>query len=137
MKTLISAMLFSLLLYVPLLAAGEQAQKRFVAQIDKDGIQRVEMVGGEYYFDPNHVVVKVNVPVELKIRKPCGITPHDFVLKAPEAGLDVKVSLSKEPAVVTFTAIKAGVYPFECSKKLLFFQSHKERGMHGELEVVE
>lgn len=118
--------------------AGEQhAGKRFVATIDKDGYQRVEMTAGEYYFDPSVVVVKVNVPVELTIKKVGGITPHNFTMKAPEADLDFTIELSGEPKKVTFMATKAGTYPFECSKKLLFFKSHKDRGMHGVLEVVE
>jgi hypothetical protein len=31
------------------------------AVLDKDGIQRVEIVGGGYFFSPNRVIVKVNV----------------------------------------------------------------------------
>jgi hypothetical protein len=30
-----------------------------------------------------------------------------------------------------------GEYPFYCSKKLLFFKSHREKGMEGMLEVVQ
>lgn len=118
-------------------AEDKTVEKRFVATIDKDGYQRVEMTGGEYYFDPSVVVVKVNVPVELTIRKTGGITPHDFVIKAPEADLDFSIDLSSESKKVSFMATKAGSYPFECSNQFLFFKSHKERGMHGMLEVVE
>jgi plastocyanin len=39
--------------------------------------------------------------------------------------------------VIKFTPKKAGSYPFYCSKKLLFFESHKDKGMKGTLEVVE
>lgn len=119
-------------------AAGDQpAGKRFTASIDQDGVQRVSMTAGEYYFDPSVVVVKVNVPVELTIRKTGGIAPHDFVLKAAEAGLDVSLDLSSEPKKVSFMPARTGVYPFDCTKRFLFFKSHKERGMHGVLEVVE
>jgi len=119
------------------LAEDKPADKRFVATIDKDGYQRVEMTGGEYYFDPAIVVVKVNVPVELTIKKTGGMTPHDLVLKAPQADLDVKIELSSTPKKVSFMATKTGKYPFECTNQFLFFKSHKERGMHGVLEVVE
>jgi plastocyanin domain-containing protein len=120
-------------------AAGEKPkeEKLFTAAVSKDGVQRVEIVGGDYFFNPNHIVVKVNVPVELKIRKEGVIVPHDIVMKAAEAGIDFKVSLSKEPHVVRFTPTKTGSYPFYCSKKLLFFESHREKGMEGILEVVE
>jgi len=130
--------IISMMLIAAVAAADEQpAGKRFVATIDKDGYQRVEMTAGEYYFDPSVVVVKVNVPVELTIKKTGGMTPHNFTIKAPEAGLDFTIDISSEPKKVSFMATKTGSYPFECSKQFLFFKSHKDRGMHGVLEVVE
>jgi plastocyanin domain-containing protein len=119
------------------LAEDKPAQKRFVATIDKDGYQRVEMTAGEYYYDPAVVVVKVNVPVELTIKKKGGITPHNIVIKAPEADVEFNIDLSSEPKKISFMATKTGTYAFECTNKFLFFKSHKERGMHGVLEVVE
>ncbi len=118
--------------------AGEEAErKRFVATVGEDGYQHLEMLAGEYYYDPAVVVVKVNIPVELTIRREPGITPHDLVIKAPEAELDLSIELSKEPKKVSFMATKTGSYRFECSKRFLFFKSHRDRGMHGVLEVVE
>ena len=127
-----------LLLFVSSFAYGETAQeKRMVATLGADGVQRVEMVGGSYYFDPNTIVVKVNVPVELKVRKEPGMAPHSIAIHAPEAGIDFSESLSTEPKVIHFTPTKAGKYPFICDKRFLFFKSHKDRGMEGVLEVVE
>jgi plastocyanin len=137
MKYIVSITGALLLMAGTALAEDKHVEKRFVATIDKDGYQRVEMTAGEYYFDPAVVVVKVNVPVEFTIRKTGGITPHNLVMKAPEADLDFSIDISSEPKKVSFMATKIGSYPFECSKKLLFFKSHKERGMHGVLEVVE
>jgi len=37
---------------------------------------------------------------------------------------------------MNFTPTVAGVYPIYCDKKLLFFASHRERGMEGALEIV-
>jgi plastocyanin len=112
-------------------------EKRVVAVVDADGVQRVDVVGGGYYFDPNYIVVKVNVPVELKVRKEGGYTPHDIVVKAPEAGIDFGESLGKDPKVITFTPKTIGKYEMYCSKKLIFVKSHKDRGMHGTIEVVQ
>ncbi|MEK6581437.1 MAG: quinol oxidase [Nitrospirota bacterium] len=114
-----------------------QEKKVFKAAIDKDGVQRVEVIGGEYFFEPYHIIVKINVPVELTVRKKPGIVPHDIIVNAPEAGINFREDLSKEPKVIKFTPKKTGKYPVYCSKKLLFFKSHKERGMEGLLEVVE
>lgn len=123
---------------VSLALAKEPAQEKiYTAKIDTDGVQRVEVVGGGYFYDPNHIIVKVNVPVELKVRKEGGVVPHDIVLKAPEAGIDFKVPLKTEPTDIRFTPTKTGTYHFYCSHKLLFFKSHRDRGMEGVLEVVE
>lgn len=70
-------------------------------------------------------------------RPALGVTPHDFVLKAPEADIDIEVTLGETPTVVRFTPTRAGSYAFYCSKQLLFLKSHRERGMHGILEVVD
>jgi plastocyanin domain-containing protein len=139
MKRLIVA---AVLLYcIPLLAGVarcDEPQKEtvFTATIDKDGVQRVDMVGGSYFYRPNHIIVKVNVPVELTIRKEPGIVPHDILLKAPEAGIDFKLSLDEDPQTVKFTPTRTGSFPFYCDKKFLFFPSHREEGMEGVLEVV-
>jgi plastocyanin len=120
-------------------AYGEEAvkEKRVVATVDADGVQRVEVVGGGYYFDPNYIVVKVNVPVELNVRKEAGYTPHDIAVKAPEAGIDFAESLGKDPKTITFTPKTIGKYEMYCSKKLIFVKSHKDRGMVGTIEVVQ
>jgi len=113
-------------------------ETRMVANIGADGVQHVDITGGEYYYDPNHIVVKVNVPVELKVIKTSGYTPHDIIVKAPEAGIDFKTDFkSKEPAVIKFTPTKVGKYPMYCDKKIPFFKSHRDRGMEGVIEVVE
>jgi len=115
-------------------AAAEK--KEFIAKVDPDGVQRVEVLAGSYFFDPDYIVVKVNVPVEMKITMESGIIPHDIVLNAPEAGMDLKTDLSSStPQVMRFTPTKTGKFEFYCDKKFLFFESHKDKGMFGMLEV--
>ncbi|NTW59517.1 MAG: quinol oxidase, partial [Nitrospirae bacterium] len=62
---------------------------------------------------------------------------HNLSLKAAEADLDFTIAISKDPKKISFMATKTGTYPFECTERFLFFKSHKDRGMHGVLEVVE
>ena len=107
-----------------------------IVPVDKDGVQRVEIVGGSYFFKPNHIVVKVNIPVELKVSKESGLVPHDIAAKSPEAGIEFKESLSSTPKVIKFTPTKVGKYPLYCSKKAPFSKSHREKGMEGMIEVV-
>ena len=137
MRRLTSLSVVTILLLVFLANNARTEEKKVVASIGTDGVQRVEMVGGSYFFDPNYVIVKVNVPVEIKVKKESGMVPHDFVLKAPEADIDVRVDLGKEPQTIRFTPTKVGEYPFYCAKKLLFFESHREKGMKGILKVQE
>jgi plastocyanin domain-containing protein len=101
------------------------------ATIDSDGLQRAEIKGGGYFFKPNRIILKVNVPTELKLTKESGIVPHNFVIKAPEAGIDIDVPLGTEPKVITFKPIKTGTYPFHCSKKLLFFEQPRRKRHEG------
>ena len=103
---------------------------------DADGVQRIRIVAGSYFFKPNHLVVKVNVPVELTASRESGITPHDLVIRANEAGLAVKEDLGTEPKKIVFTATKPGKYAIYCSKKLPFVAGHRDKGMEGVLEVV-
>ena len=126
--------LASFILCFALAAIGQI--KGHKAVVDKDGIQRVNMLAGNYFFDPNHIIVRIDVPVEIIIKREPGITPHDMVIKAPEAGIDISEALSTEPKTIKFTPKKPGTYPFYCSKKLLFLQSHREKGMEGIIEVV-
>ena len=115
---------------------GTWQEKRFVVPVDYDGIQRVEIAGGEYFFDPNYIVVKVNKPVELKARKTARYVPHNLVAKAPEAGIDFTLELNNEPQAVKFTPTRTGKYSIYCDKQMFWFKTHRERGMEGLIEVV-
>jgi len=113
-----------------------EVQKPAQVKADQDGVQRVRVVAGSYFFKPNHIVVKANVPVELTASRESGVTPHDLVIHAVEAGLAIKEELATEPKKITFTATKPGKYAIYCSKKLPFVAGHREKGMEGVLEVV-
>ena len=120
----------------PAAAIAQDQKEVHVAKVDPDGVQRVRIEGGGYFFKPYHIIVKVNVPVELSASRDAGIVPHNLVIKAPEAGIAVEEDLATDIKKIAFTATAVGKYPFYCSNKLLFFASHRERGMEGVLEVV-
>jgi len=129
---------FALLVYWALLANAVFPQAEpYRAVIDSDGVQRVRVVGGSYFFRPNHIIVKVKTPVELLASLEPGIAPHTLVLDAPEAGVAIDENLSTDSKAIVFTTTAVGKYAFYCSNKLLFFKSHRENGMEGILEVVE
>ena len=132
LKILILSLLFG---FVSSYAEGQE--KPFVVPIDSDGVQRVVAVAGSYYFKPEHIIVKVNIPVEVIISKEAGIAPHNFVIKEPEAVIEVNERLSTKQKNIKFTPEKVGKYQFYCDKRLLFFKSHREKGMNGILEAIE
>ena len=117
-------------------AAPAFAQPPHVAKADADGVQRVQVVGGSYFFKPNHIVVKVNAPVELSASRERGLAPHNLVLKAMEAGLAVEEELSTDIKKIVFKPTAVGRYAFYCSKKPPFVAGHRQRGMEGVVEVV-
>jgi plastocyanin len=135
MKVFVS---ISAVVLVLLVGTGIAEEKKvYRATIDKDGVQRVNIQAGSYFFDPNYLIVKLNVPVEITIKKEPEMIAHDFVISAPEAGMDVKEPLSKEPKVIKLTPTRVGKYPFYCDHEFLFFRSHRVRGMEGTIEVTE
>ena len=92
---------------------------------------------GEVELDPGtRTVLQRGKPVELTLKSVTTITPHNFVLKEPSAGLHIDQTVDHgDTAIVKFTSTQPGTYTFYCDKKLLFFPSHREKGMEGRLEV--
>lgn len=109
----------------------------FQATIAADGVQHVRIEGGGYFFKPDRVIVKVNVPVELTVSVEKSLIPHTLVIQSPEAGMTVDESVSSDAKNIRFTPTAVGKYPFYCRNKLLFFKSHREKGMEGVLEVIQ
>lgn len=136
MKTITISIFLFFLSTVGVTGAGHENQA-VQATVGSDGIQTVSILGGSYFFKPKHIIVKVNVPVHLLIQKESGMTPHNIVIKAPEAGIHFKEEMKSKVKTIEFTPTKTGKYKIYCSKKLLFFASHEQKGMEGILEVVE
>jgi plastocyanin len=103
---------------------------------DMDGVQRATMILDSYSYAPNHLIVQNGKPVELTLHSVTFMTPHNFILKEPAAGMSVEVDTpAGKDKIVRFTPTQPGTYPFYCDKKLLFFKSHRDKGMEGLLEV--
>jgi plastocyanin len=112
------------------------AEEPVMLEGGQDGIQRGTLILDSYSYSPKHIVVTAGKPVELTLKSVTTITPHNFVLKEPGAGVNVDQTVDHgETAIVKFTPTQPGTYTFYCDKKLLFFPSHREKGMEGRLEV--
>ncbi|HYL90242.1 MAG TPA: cupredoxin domain-containing protein [Burkholderiales bacterium] len=116
--------------------SGSTAEKVFRPTVNAEGVQIVEIVAGSYYFDPNRVIVKVNVPVEVRVRKKAGMVPHDLTIDAADAGVHVNEDLGTDAKSIKFTFTRTGEYAFYCGQKPFFLKSHREHGMEGKFQVV-
>ncbi len=127
-----------LLLLVGLIGAGEcvSAGESVELALGDDGIQRGTITLDSYSYSPNHLIVRASKPVELTLTSVTTLTPHNFVLKEPAAGLSVEQDVGAGKSImVRVTPTQPGLYTFYCDKQLLFFKSHREKGMEGRLEV--
>jgi plastocyanin domain-containing protein len=101
----------------------------------RDGVQRIDVIVDSYSFEPDHIVVTANKPVEIDLKSVTSLIPHNFTINYPDAGLNVDEDIPHgKDLKVTFTPTKPGSYEFYCDKKFLF-DSHKDKGMKGVLEV--
>lgn len=109
-----------------------------IIEAEADGVQRGAITLDSYSYFPSHIVVQAGKPVELTVTSLTMLTPHNFVLKEQDAGLTVDEDVSAgSRKIIRFTPRQAGLFLFYCDKKLLFFKSHREKGMEGRLEVRE
>ena len=98
--------------------------------------QQITVHLGDYRFQPEIIEVIAGRPVELTLVNDDKITPHNFTLKEPAAGLDLSADVSGgQSSTLHFTPPTAGTYPLYCNKKLPFMKSHRERGMEAKLVV--
>jgi plastocyanin len=100
------------------------------ADIDTDGVQRIEVSMHSYYFEPSRIIVHAGKPVEIVLKNSSHIIPHGFTIA------DESLSVSEDKwgwgsTKVTFTPKKAGEYRFFCHKG-----DHEKNGMVGTLIVL-
>jgi plastocyanin len=127
-------LLFSLLAIVPcLLAAGPFAVE---VPLSADGVQRATIEADSYGFSPSHLIVRAGKPVELTFKSVTWLVPHNLVIDDPRSGLAIREEIpAGESVTVKFTPAATGSFAIYCDKKLVFFKSHREKGMEGVLEV--
>jgi plastocyanin len=108
----------------------------FPVPVGTDGVQRVTVEADSYSFTPSHLVVKAGKPVELIFKSVTWLVPHSLILDDPRSGLRIHEEIpAGETVTVRFTPMVTGSFSIYCDKKLLFFKSHREKGMEAVLEV--
>ena len=100
-------------------------------------IRVIRVVLGDYRFMPGELQVLVGQPVVLQLVNTDTFIPHNFTLEDSSDGLDVDVDVSAgETVEVHLMPLWPGRHTFYCSNKLIFMDSHREKGMEGSLVVV-
>ncbi|HIB77683.1 MAG TPA: cupredoxin domain-containing protein [Flavobacteriales bacterium] len=100
-------------------------------------ITKITLELADYRFDPENIEVIVGTPVHLILVNSDSLTPHNIIINEPGSGLDVNVDVGAGKTVeLDFTPTVPGNYSFFCDKRLLFFKSHREKGMEGTLTVL-
>ncbi|MGM0593485.1 MAG: cupredoxin domain-containing protein [Pseudomonadota bacterium] len=100
-------------------------------------VRTVSITMGDYAYMPETIRVHAGETITLNFTNNDSITPHNFILKHKDYGLDVELDVAAgEDESVTITPTTPGRYSYYCDKQLLFFKSHRERGMEGTLLVA-
>ncbi len=127
---------FGMVMSVPGMLFGQG--EPVVPEPDGDGVRRVAIVLDSYAFTPGYFRVPVGVPVELRLENRSFLIPHNFIIDSPVTAMRRKVNVSAGDSVtLRFLPEAPGLFTFYCDKQLLFFPSHREKGMEGRLEVTD
>jgi cytochrome c oxidase subunit 2 len=92
----------------------------------EEGVKQFTVTGSNFKFEPNTLTVKKGDKVKIIFNNAQGF--HDFVL--PDFKVQTKPVGANQPAIITFTADKAGTFQYYCS-----VGNHKAMGMVGTLTV--
>ena len=102
----------------------------------QDGVQRIKIVLGSYFYYPNEIIIQANEPVIIELENESFWTPHNFVIGDPKMSMHHEINVSPGDTVnLQLLLVSPGRYTFYCNNQLMFFPSHREECMEGVLEV--
>ena len=84
-------------------------------------------MAGSYFFNPNHIIVKIGSPVEISLVKEAGFVPHNIVVSNPDNNVIFEQDVIEEKTISYIYAKKIGDYKMYCNNRLFFFKSHREK----------
>ncbi len=135
-RWLVAVLCWVTLLFSSGVSFGESNEEVLVLEPDSEGIQRASIVLDSYAYTPSHISIQAGKPVEFHLENQSILTPHNFIMDHPDAGLQQDINVDAgDDVTIRFVAPVPGTYTFYCDKQLLFFPSHREEGMEGLLEV--
>lgn len=103
---------------------------------DQDSTDMIRVEMGGYRFMPHEIRLTANRPTVLRLVNTDKTIPHNFSLKIAGNNIDIDIDVSGgESAEVSLPALPAGSYSFYCGSKMVFSESHRDKGMEGTLVV--
>jgi len=131
---------FAMMALIVLALAGcssglDRPVKEVTATTGPDNVQHVTLSAHSFYFDPNRIVVKRGVPVEMKIKNAAWFVPHNLtsnVDSTKSIAIDAGLGMLHGSKTVKFTAAEVGEYAFYCH-----VDGHAGKGMTGVIVVKE
>ena len=124
------------LIHVSLVDSLPSFAATLVVEPSADGVQRATIVMESYSYVPDHLVFQLGSPVELVLENKSWLVPHNFILQDADADLRLEADVAGgDRAILRFTPTRSGTGTFFCDKKLLFFKSHRHRGMEGRIDI--
>jgi hypothetical protein len=77
--------------------AGGDLNEAWWAASGPDGVQRVNIRCGPDFFDPRHIVVKANVPVQLSVSTTIELPAHQFTVTLGPVAIDAPIGAVQKP----------------------------------------
>ena len=103
---------------------------------DQDSTETIRVEMGGYRFMPHEIRLTADKPAVLRLVNTDKTIPHNFTLKIAGNNIDIDIDVSGgESAEVHLPALPAGSYSFYCGSKMVFSESHRDKGMEGTLVV--
>ncbi|CAN5422881.1 hypothetical protein BH11PSE11_BH11PSE11_01620 [soil metagenome] len=107
-----------------------------------DGVQRINIRCGDGHFDPRHIVIRANVPVEMLVStSSADLTPHSFVLDLSGPGASSAAKLDGPVGQIqksfSFKHDQPGKYSIGCKENGSSGDSPKDEAKRGVLTIVQ
>jgi cytochrome c oxidase subunit II len=116
-------------LFIAFIVLGGSVANPFVGLVTaQESIQTIRITAQKFFYDPNNIIVKKDVPVVLEL------TSRDAVHGFNCPDLKIRADLfPNKTAILRFTPTMTGVFPFHCD----IFCGGGHEGMTGTITVRE
>ena len=103
----------------------------------QDGVQRIKVVLGSYFYSPNEIIIQANKPVIIELENESFWTPHNFVIGDPKMNMHHEINVSPGDTVnLQLLLVSPGRYTFTATTNSYFFLAIEKRVWRAYLKYV-